>query len=353
MNAHRFVVLDGLRGIAALIVLGFHLVQQHDLKALPLAVLAVDFFYVLSGFVVAFAYEQRLMSGAMSLTTFARVRITRLYPLVLLGTTAGIALGLSAAIAGRITYSELMAAGALGLLLLPSYVFPQWATAYPFNTAAWSLTFEFFANAVYGAIAPRLTSRRLVGLTVCAGAALLWVAHANHGIGGGNNQANFAYGFGRVMFPFFIGVLLYRFRLPRHVAPAVGLGTMLVLAALLLAPFRDAGIASVIYVLLAFPAIVAVGAAADVGPKTADACRWMGMLSYPVYMLQGPILRAGEELLKHWHPGPAGALGVGTVQAGLVIGVAAAALRFYDEPLQRHFRHLRRTGGGAAAEMGT
>ena len=141
-KAHRFALLDGLRGVAALVVLTFHLVQQHDLTALPFAGLAVDFFYLLSGFVVAFAYEQRLQSGAMGLTSFALVRITRLYPLILLGTTVGIALALLATtFKHSVTYQQVALSGTLALLLLPSYVFPQWETAYPFNMASWSLTF--------------------------------------------------------------------------------------------------------------------------------------------------------------------------------------------------------------------
>ena len=106
-KAHRFTVLDGLRGVAALVVLTLHLVQQHDLTALPFAGLAVDFFYLLSGFVVAFAYEQRLQSGAMGLVSFVRVRITRLYPLILLGTATGIALALvAAAFKHSVTYQQ-------------------------------------------------------------------------------------------------------------------------------------------------------------------------------------------------------------------------------------------------------
>src|SRR3954452_9456597 len=76
------------------------------ITALPVAYLAVDLFYMLSSFVVAFAYEQQLQTGKMSLTAFARVRITRLYPLIFLGTSAGIVLGLFAALKGSITYQQ-------------------------------------------------------------------------------------------------------------------------------------------------------------------------------------------------------------------------------------------------------
>jgi peptidoglycan/LPS O-acetylase OafA/YrhL len=350
-KVHRYLILDGLRGVAALVVLAFHLVQQHDLTALPLAGLAVDFFYLLSGFVIAFAYEGRLQSGAMTLRSFAWVRITRLYPLAVLGTSAGIALGLLAAMyKTNVTYHDIAVSGILGLLLLPSYVFPQWATAYPFNMASWSLTFELVVNLIYGMIAPYLTSSRLAKLTVCSAVVLVWVAAMNHGIAGGNDQSNFAYGFGRVMFPFFAGILLYRCRRPQRLAPWISFGLLLSLPVLLLAPVHQASLTSLIYVLLLFPAIIMAGAAIAPGPRLAPVCEWMGALSYPVYILQGPVLRAGEELLKHWQFGMRGSCLFGLAEASVVAAVAWFALRFYDKPLQRRFR-MRATPRLSAATL--
>jgi hypothetical protein len=81
---------------------------------------------------------------------------------------------------------------------------------------------------------------------------------------------DFAYGFGRVMFPFFAGVLLYRFKFPQRAAPYVSVGTLLALPVLLLAPVHEVGVASLLYVLLLFPLIVATGAAVDVSPLLAE-----------------------------------------------------------------------------------
>jgi peptidoglycan/LPS O-acetylase OafA/YrhL len=89
------------------------------ITALPVAYLAVDLFYMLSSFVVAFAYEQQLQTGKMSLTAFARVRITRLYPLIFLGTSAGIVLGLFAALKGSITYQQVAFAETWGSFSFP------------------------------------------------------------------------------------------------------------------------------------------------------------------------------------------------------------------------------------------
>lgn len=338
-KVHHFTALDGLRGVAAIVVLTLHIVQQHDLTAIPLAGLAVDFFYMLSGFVVAFAYEKRLQSGGMDFTVFAWVRITRLYPLVLLGTLAGISLALLAVVLkGNVTFQQVALSSALALLLLPSYVFPQWETAYPFNMASWSLTFELFVNAVYGVIAPSLTSRRLIKIIACSFIALVWVAWMNHGISGGNNQGNFFYGFGRVMFPFFMGVLLFRFRFRQRMAPQIGLGLILGLAALLFAPIHEGVLASVAYVIVFFPSIIAAGAAVEVGPMLGRACLLLGELSYPLYILQGPLLRIGEEILKHRHFGLVGLILFSTIEAVVVSVIAYVGNKLYDVPIQKYLK---------------
>ncbi len=335
MKAQRFIVLDGLRGVAALVVLTFHLVQQHTLTALPLAGLAVDFFYILSGFVVASAYEARLQNGTMCFTAFARTRMTRLYPLIFLGTSAGIILGFFAASHGdRISFQEVALGGALGLLLLPSYVFPQWATAYPFNMASWSLTFELLINGAYALVIRYLSLGRLIVLAVCSAVILVWIGLVNHGISGGNNQSNFLYGFGRVRFPFFVGVLLFRVRPRQREAPWLGPLLIVSLAAIFLWPVNDTEFSSLVCVLLLFPMIVFAGAAVTAGTILSKVCRFGGEISYPIYILQGPFLRVGEEVLKHWHSSSIGYWIFSIAEGAFIGGIALAALKFYDRPLQ-------------------
>ena len=88
----RYETLDALRGLAALAVVVFHLGQVRLAPDLvPHGYLAVDFFFVLSGFVVAHAYEEALR-GSLSFRSFALRRAIRLYPLAILGATAGLAL---------------------------------------------------------------------------------------------------------------------------------------------------------------------------------------------------------------------------------------------------------------------
>jgi peptidoglycan/LPS O-acetylase OafA/YrhL len=183
MGKHHYAVLDGMRGLAALVVLLFHIAQQHRVTVLPRADLAVDFFYILSGFVVAYAYDERLRSR-MTFRGFMAVRLIRLYPLLFAGVGAGIGLAvLSSVVDGTPTLADIALAGALGLVLLPSYVFPQWTTAYPFNMAAWSLFFEFFVNALYAAIARHLSIVRLAVVVGIGAAALIGVTAAQPSTG--------------------------------------------------------------------------------------------------------------------------------------------------------------------------
>ena len=118
----HYAALDGLRGLAAISVLLFHLGhwQGHPWLAAN-AGLAVDFFFCLSGYVLSVAYRETLDQG-MATRTFAVLRLVRLMPLVILGTLISAAY-LAARIVmlhdSTISVAELASATAFGLLCLP------------------------------------------------------------------------------------------------------------------------------------------------------------------------------------------------------------------------------------------
>src|ERR1700712_1409072 len=90
MGLRRYHTLDALRGLAAIAVVGFHISQvKLEPVLVPYGYLAVDFFFVLSGAVVAHAYEKQLRAG-LSWQAFFVKRVIRLYPLALLGTALGL-----------------------------------------------------------------------------------------------------------------------------------------------------------------------------------------------------------------------------------------------------------------------
>lgn len=342
----RFGLLDALRGVAALIVLAYHLVQQHSLSALPHAGLAVDFFYTLSGFVIAFAYDAQVRDGRLSRAGFARARARRLYPLLALGTVMGFGVFLGAVfLRHSVSLRDALLALGFALALLPCPLFPQWPTAFPLNMAAWSLAFEAYVNLAYALVARFLSQRVLLGV-VGLGAVLVVADIAHFGrLMGGTDKADFAFGAARVVYPFFAGILIFRWRRSptrRHPLRALLLCAALA-AALLIAPERAIGLDPALYdgalALLGFPLLVWLAAAVPIDGRMARAAHWLGLLSYPIYILQGPVLRLGVELARR-APLPAPILAL--AQAMAVIAVAWAATRWFDAPVQAWLRRAER-----------
>ena len=84
----HYEILDGLRGVAAIMVIIYHLFETHSLgnhliQIINHGYLAVDFFFMLSGFVIGYAYDARW--DKMTLGTFFKRRIIRLHPMVIMG----------------------------------------------------------------------------------------------------------------------------------------------------------------------------------------------------------------------------------------------------------------------------
>jgi peptidoglycan/LPS O-acetylase OafA/YrhL len=290
---HYYVALDGLRGIAALFVAALHLTAMWGHPLFSGAYLAVDFFFILSGFVIATAYADRLAQD-MTAWEFAKRRVIRLWPLFVLGLAIGSAYQIPRALAGlgdSPGLSAIIAAG-LGVFMLPSPAsISGHGWLYPANVPAWSLFFELVVNFVYGSIAPRITTPRLV-VFVFASAVLLCTLAANFGtLNLGADAATFWGGLARVAFGFSAGVLIHRLhRTKRLRSWGWGLVLGLLLAAILI--FRPASwIADILGALLFFPAIVLVGSWSHPSPGRLYALgKLLGRASYPVYALHVPLI---------------------------------------------------------------
>jgi peptidoglycan/LPS O-acetylase OafA/YrhL len=152
-KAHKFLALDALRGVAALIVAEFHYRVFFSNVFFTHSYLAVDLFFMLSGFVLSFAYQQRLDSG-YSVSTFLKTRAVRLYPLYF----AGLIFGVVARVWTVREHGHTLQGGfllpfACSLLMLPVIAGPGYPNpiSFPFNFPMWSLFFEMVAN-VYHAV---------------------------------------------------------------------------------------------------------------------------------------------------------------------------------------------------------
>lgn len=325
----RFATMDGLRGIAALAVVFFH--SFDGAGFLQNAPLAVDFFFILSGFVIAFSYNEKMRQG-MTAYAFGRRRLIRLYPMFLMGSALGIVVGCLHHLTNRgaETIEEIAGSSLLSLFAIP-YLVPGSLSPYifSFNPPAWSLFFEAVANIAYAVLARLITPTVLVAISVFSLAILVgWTGL------GGNLKTNFLAGFARIALGFSIGMLiahLYRKgRLPRvRVHPLMLAAVIMVLFA---APVTFGGMWLIpVFALLA--SIVAAGTERCpewlVGP-----CEFLGLISYPVYIIHWSTLYVATWFGKLI--GLDGRLYVVVALLHLVaipfIGYVAA--RFYETPIR-------------------
>jgi peptidoglycan/LPS O-acetylase OafA/YrhL len=271
----RFLTLDALRGVAAIGVMLYH-----SMPASPIAIrggyLAVDLFFVLSGFVIALTYEERLRHG-MTGREFLILRAIRLWPMLLVGAVLGIVL-----------YR-----GHAGMIfLLPS---PFSDTLYPSNPPLWSLLLEALAYLAFATFAYRAGNGALTLIAVCSGALMagLWVLGAGRLHDFGAFWSTLPAGLARVGFSFTVGMLVCRWRkrdgLRREPDPRAWWLLAGLLAVMFFMPQSD-GLGGLLAILLVFPALLWLATKWEL--PSAPLARWLGALSYPLYCIHMPILAA-------------------------------------------------------------
>lgn len=335
----KFYTLDGLRGVAALAVAYSHFANNGLLpKLLPRFYLAVDLFFVLSGFVIAHAYEQKLKASGYRRGWYVAARALRLGPMHVLGVVLGVGSlfafdyiwGLAPQVIDRLE------AGGQTLAFWPTVDLadPRHVNAYPANGPVWSLALELWVNLIYGFFVVSLTTGRLRWIVALAGLAVTGVAMWTGANASGGDVNNVHLGVPRVVFGFFLGVLMYRAhaagRLKLPGLPAWLLG-VLVIAALWVPTVKDNalnGLADAGLSLFALPLIVAL--ALNGGSGDDPPTRFLARLSYPIYVCHFPFVMPFKSLmLRYGHGEVYGALGL-----GLAILVAVVAERWYDAPLR-------------------
>lgn len=323
-----FATMNGLRGIAAMVVIAYHWFH-----GLPNGYLAVDFFYVLSGFVIAHAYENRLQNG-LSLGGFLAVRLIRLYPLYFIGMAASIfVVAASFAAKGVIISAESTAFQSIpfAILMLPA---PGTAELYPLNYPAWSLFYELIANIVYAASFRIWTTARIITLVIVCGVGMIvhQIIVGNLYGDGGFDWPSFWFGFMRVFFSFPAGILIYRLHVTNsYTAPRVpSFAIAVLLLAALVTSRPEIG---PIDVFLVFPLLVFLSAESEPSARLLPLFATLGSASYAIYILHEPIHRIVSAVLTK--------LGM-TVGASadmaifaLVIPICLWLDQSYDSPLRR------------------
>ncbi|RAR60502.1 peptidoglycan/LPS O-acetylase OafA/YrhL [Paraburkholderia unamae] len=341
----RYATLDGLRGMAAMVVVFAHFQGLYHLPYIEHGYLAVDLFFAMSGFVIANAYDRKLSSGELNWQQYFTLRLFRLYPLYLAGLVLGVV-----ALAYRLPasdWSDIASAVPAGLLMMPSHTplrtyYPvQWTIdfLYPLDHPAWSLFFELIASLAYGLFFRYLTTRRLIFI-MCVSAVALATAAYTVGLCNGFVWQSFYVGFARLGYAFPAGLLLYRLQQPARRRESRSAIFIVALAfGLLFMPWpmhnQPAVAVDLLLVLVAFPAIV--WAACRVEPPA----RWLrlfafsGAISYAVYVLHVPFGFLLEDLTRNSHflRHPAG-VSAALLFPGVVL-LTWCVDRYYDTPVRR------------------
>ncbi|QKJ29378.1 acyltransferase [Mucilaginibacter mali] len=354
----HYPILDGLRGVAAIIVVTFHLGEPLSTSNLDKLVnhgyLAVDFFFLLSGFVIGYAYDDRWTK--MTTGSFFKRRIERLQPMVVLGMTIG-AIGFYFTdstlwpLIHTIPAWKMLLVMLIGYTILPvplSLDIRGWEEMHPLNSVGWSLFFEYIANILYAAGIRKFSKTALSILVVIAAIALAQLAITNGDVSGGwtLNVPQVRIGITRTIYPFFAGLLLSRVMKPAKVKHAFLWCSALLVVILYMPRIGGAehvwmnGIYESVCIIIIFPLIVYLGASGVIKTQRENRiCKFLGGISYPLYMVHYTLVyfyvawisdHKGVTIAQVW---PYALM----ILIGAIL-LAYATLKWYDEPVRKWLR---------------
>ena len=368
----HYELLDGLRGAAALMVVWYHVfegfafAQGTGIDTFNHGHLGVDFFFMLSGFVISYAYDDRWQGSdgkRLTMGNFFKRRLIRLHPMIIIGALIGMTTFL---IQGGVRWDGtetpiqwVMVALLMGMLLLPAYPGAGYdvrgnGEMYSLNGPSWSLFFEYLGNIMYALFIRRLPNKALACLVAISGALWAWFAIGNVsgydmlGVGWTLDGYNFFGGLLRMTFPFTLGMLIARNFKPVRV-PGIFWISIAVLFALFSVPYIPADLCScaegislnstyeLACIVLVFPLIVWLAASGSMSGKVSHkVCKFLGDLSYPLYIVHYPVMylfyawliETKQYTLAETWP-------VVLLVFAVNLSVAYACLKLYDEPVRR------------------
>ena len=353
----HYNILDGLRGVAAITVLCFHIFEAYATSHLDQIInhgyLAVDFFFILSGFVVGYAYDDRW--GTIKTKDFIKRRIIRLHPMVVVGAVIGAILfyfqDCSVWDISKVTILALFAATFMNALLIPATPGTEirgLGEMFPLNGPSWSLFFEYIGNILYALFIRKLSTKALAVFVLIAGCGL--TAFAVLGplgdicVGFSLTGTEFTGGSLRLLFSFSAGLLLSRIFKPFvNVKGAFWICSLAIVSLLAVPRIGGAehlwmsGVYDTVCCAVFFPLFVYLAASGkSAGKYTTRICKFLGDISYPLYMVHYPFIYLYYSWVKDNHltfqeslPGAAG------VVTGSIL-LAYICLKFYDMPVRRY-----------------
>ncbi|MFV0607145.1 MAG: acyltransferase family protein [Niabella sp.] len=353
----HFKILDALRGVAAIVVVLFHILEvyaegDHVEQLINHGYLAVDFFFMLSGYVMAHAYDDRWNN--MTLKDFFKRRIIRLHPMIILGMTIGALcfyFGESAFFPkiADTSFWTLILITLIGYTLIPvppSMDIRGWDEMHPLNGPAWSLFLEYIANILHALILRKLSKVVLSILVFVAAVALIHLAVTSPNgdiIGGWSLEPEqLRIGFTRLLFPYMAGMLL------RRVVKITSIKNTFLMSSILLVFVLSFprvggynnlwanGLYDSLTVILIFPIIIYLGASGDVKTRMGDKlCTFLGDISYPLYIIHFPFIYIFYAwVTENEIPISYGIL-VGLAILVFTILLSYISLKYYDEPVRK------------------
>ncbi|MCM1108182.1 MAG: acyltransferase [Clostridium sp.] len=365
----RYEIFDGLHGIAALIVVMFHLMETYS-KGVPYQILnhgslAVDFFFVLSGFVTGYAYDSRWNNG-MTFGNFCKRRIIRLQPMLIIGTVVGALLFYMQGNHPDFSIIQdtpwwiavlLTIWGGTVIPIPKAWDIRGWSEFNPLNGATRSLLWEYIANFLYGLFLHRFRLRTLILLSVIAALLIVneclnidifgvldvcdYAAYTMIG-GWGLTPDQLLIGFSRLAYPFLIGLVISRgAKMQIHISRHGFMWCSIILAVILVMPRVGGanpdnvwikGLYEIFTILLFFPLVIMMGLSSTVsGEKYEGLCKFLGDISYPLYVTHYTIIYVQMSWAASYPDAPTSQhIFMGCCYFIMAICLAYASIKLYD-----------------------
>ncbi|WP_322964344.1 acyltransferase family protein [Sphingomonas fuzhouensis] len=295
-----YPALDGFRGLAAIIVVYYHvmgLATAFQSPGLGHGHLAVDLFFALSGFVLFHAYFDRFRQG-LSPRKLLILRLIRLYPLY----AVGLFIGISAQIfillidpAQAMSPLRLLANIVTGLFILPSY--PPRDALFPLNGPFWTLMFELIVNILMAILWRHIGFRRIAILCVVLAAILAAYVIGHGDAAAGDTWKGLVFGFVRCASSFCIGILVYRIAHGRRITMIPHNLLFGILCAAIVGfllwppPVAYAAIYDLVFILLISPLSILLGSRIVLTGPMVRLCTLLGVTSYAFYVTHCPMIR--------------------------------------------------------------
>lgn len=360
----HYNILDGLRGVAALMVLWFHIFEayasSHIDQQINHGYLAVDFFFLLSGFVIGYAYDDRWKT--MTIKDFIKRRFIRLHPMVVIGAIIGAIMfyfqGCSVWDVSKVSVTMLLIATLMNACLIPAAPGSEIrgvTEMFPLNGPSWSLFYEYIGNILYAFFIHKLSTKVLSVWVVLAGCGLagfaIWGPYGDICAGFSLTGENILGGSLRLLFSFSAGLLLSRLFKPIFIKGVFWICSLSVVILLAVPRIGGSenlwmnGLYDTLCFAILFPLIVYLGASGKTTDKlTARICKFLGDISYPLYMVHYPFIYLYYAWVKNEHLTFVQSLpGALAVVIGSII-LAYLCLKLYDEPVRKFLtKHLLHT----------